>query len=154
MIKRASEGDWFWLSDKSASKQRRRKGRRRCAGLSRSVTVRERVGALELVDGEGEDGAWGDDFVGVAFVIPSQIKKKNGEDDWAATSVLPIDWFIIYLFIYLFNGLSLFSFRGVFFFFSMASPYFLVVASPLSVFTKIYIYNPKSFIAYEKQTLK
>jgi hypothetical protein len=57
MIKRASEGDWFWLSDKSASKQRRRKGRRRCAGLSRSVTVRERVGALELVDGEGEDGA-------------------------------------------------------------------------------------------------
>jgi len=27
----------------------------------------------------------------VAFVIPSQIKKKNGEDDWAATSVLPID---------------------------------------------------------------
>ena len=137
MIKRASEGDWFWLSDKSASKQRRRKGRRRCAGLSRSVTVRERVGALELVDGEGDDGAWGDDFVGVAFVIPSQIKKKNGEDDWAATSVLPIDWFFLLLFIYL-----------------MASPYFLVVASPLSVFTKIYIYNPKSFIAYEKQTLK
>lgn len=137
MIKRASEGDWFWLSDKSASKQRRRKGRRRCAGLSRSVTVREIVGALELVDGEGEDGAWGDDFVGVAFVIPSQIKKKNGEDDWAATSVLPIDWFFLLLFIYL-----------------MASPYFLVVASPLSVFTKIYIYNPKSFIAYEKQTLK
>jgi hypothetical protein len=57
MIKRASEGDWFWLSDKSASKQIRRKGRRRCAGLSRSVTVREIVGALELVDGEGEEGA-------------------------------------------------------------------------------------------------
>jgi len=90
MIKRASEGDWFWLSDKSASKQIRRKGRRRCAGLSRSVTVREIVGALELVDGEGEEGAWGD-FVLGGGLCDSKPEKKNGEDEKAATHVLPID---------------------------------------------------------------
>ena len=99
MIKRASEGDWFWLSDKSASKQRRRKGRRRCAGLSRSVTVRERVGASELVDGDGEEGAWGDDFVLGGGLCDSEPQKKNGEDERAATLVLPIDLgFYIYIY--------------------------------------------------------
>jgi len=54
------------------------------------------------VDGDGEEGAWGDDFVLGGGLCDSEPQKKNGEDERAATLVLPIDLGLyIYIYIYM-----------------------------------------------------
>ena len=58
------------------------------------------------MDGDGEEGAWGDDFVLGGGLCDSEPQKKNGEDERAATLVLPIDlglYIYIYIYIYIYD---------------------------------------------------